>query len=267
MVFKRFYLFLLIIGFLFIPDPGACSENAGDSHFYFVQITDTHFGEHDHLGRTKTAVKMINMLPMEIKCVVHTGDITMDKILDKDVLAPALTEMKKISVPVHYVPGNHDILMEKPDSTGRVYTDNFGSLISKAEYEGVIFLFVYTEPLRKKFTLKDYRPFEQLEGFLIKSDGKPVILFHHAPSVDDFYNNKMHPGWKKEIRDKWTALLNEHNVKAVIAGHFHRDEHHWLGNVPLYVSAPVAGYWKRQATFRIYEYRDGKVGYRTQYVE
>jgi UDP-2,3-diacylglucosamine pyrophosphatase LpxH len=62
-------------------------------------------------------------------------------------------------------------------------------------------------------------------------------------------------------------LINSYNVKAVIAGHFHRDELHWLENVPLYVSSPVAGYWGRQATFRIYEYSNGKIGYRTQYIE
>ena len=106
----------------------------------------------------------------------------------------------------------------------------------------------------------------ELESRLKKAAGKPVLLFHHAPSVDDFYSNKMHDGWKKEVRDKWIGLINEYNVKAVITGHFHRDEHHWLGDVPLYVSAPISGYWDRQLTFRIYEYKDGKIGYRTQYL-
>ena len=77
----------------------------------------------------------------------------------------------------------------------------------------------------------------------------------------------MHSGWKKEIRNKWVELLNQYNVKAVITGHFHRDEHHWLGKVPLYVYSPISGYWDRQLTYRIYEYRDAKIGYRTQYIQ
>ena len=36
-------------------------------------------------------------------------------------------------------------------------------------------------------------------------------------------------------------MVNGHNVKAVIAGHFHRDEHHWIGDVPLYVSDKFKG--------------------------
>jgi hypothetical protein len=105
-----------------------------------------------------------------------------------------------------------------------------------------------------------------LEARLKQSDGKPVVIFHHGPSVDDFYKNRMHGGWKQAIREQWIALLNRYEVKAVIAGHFHRDEHHWLGDVPLYVSAPVSGFWGRQATYRVYEYKDGKLGYRTQYL-
>jgi predicted Fe-Mo cluster-binding NifX family protein len=33
------------------------------------------------------------------------------------------------------------------------------------------------------------------------------------------------------------------------------------------VCPPVANYFGRQSTFRIYEYKNGKVGYRTQYLE
>jgi UDP-2,3-diacylglucosamine pyrophosphatase LpxH len=66
---------------------------------------------------------------------------------------------------------------------------------------------------------------------------------------------------------KWVALINQYNVKAVITGHFHRDEFHWLDKVPLYVSVPVAEKFGRQAGFRIYEYKNGKLGYTTQYLE
>jgi UDP-2,3-diacylglucosamine pyrophosphatase LpxH len=237
------------------------------NHFYFVQITDTHFGSKDHLERAQKAVGHINALPFEIKCVVHTGDITNNKIEDKTVVDASLSIMEKLSVPIHYVPGNHDILRKKLESTRKAYIKKFGGIISQAEYDGVLFIFVYTEPLRKSFTIEGYQPIKQLEGYLKESKGKPVIIFHHVPSADDFYKNKLHKGWKKEIREEWVKLINSYNVKAVIAGHFHRDELHWLGNVPLYVSSSIAGSWGRQATFRIYEYRNGKIGYRTQYIK
>ena len=257
----------LLIGIIFITCINNCSKERQEEHFYFVQITDTHFETGDNLERTKKAVERINDLPMKIQCLVHTGDITTDKIEDKKLIDSGLFILEKLTVPVHYVPGNHDIFPEKLESTCKVYKENFGELISQAVYDNVVFIFVFTEPLRKSFTVNGYQPLKQLEEYLKKSKGKPVIVFHHAPSVDDFYNNEFHKRWKKEIREKWVKLINAYNVKAVIAGHFHRDEHHWLGNVPLYVSSPISGYWGRQATFRIYEYHNGKIGYRTQYIE
>ena len=245
----------------------AFSEDIKGSHFYFVQITDTHFGDNHHFERTRKIVEQINRLPMKIEFVVHTGDIVMDNIEDENTVAQGLDILKNIRVPVHYVPGNHDILQKKLKRTHNMYKEYFGGLVSRATYGGVTFIFLYTEPLAEGFHVDGYQPMKQLESILKKVGDRPAIIFHHRPSVGDFYKNRMHNGWNPEVQNRWIALINSYNVQAVIAGHFHRDEHHWLGEVPLYVSPPVAGYYGRQAAFRIYEYKKGKVGYRTQYVE
>ncbi len=97
--------------------------------------------------------------------------------------------------------------------------------------------------------------------------GEPVVIFNHVPSVDDFYDNGTHKGWgHSENGQRWSALLNRYPVKAVIAGHFHRDEFHWIGNVPLYVCPPLASWLGRQAAYRVYKYQDGKIEYLTQYL-
>lgn len=237
------------------------------SHFYFAQITDTHFGEADHLERARKIVQKINGLPVEMKFVVHTGDITEDLTEDKAFTAAALSTLGQLKAPVFYVAGNHDILPEKAASTRSAYEEAFGGLISKAVYNDVTFIFVCTEPLRAQFSLEGYRPFEQLEQYLKEAEGKPIVIFHHSPSVENFYNNIFYESWPADTRERWVQLINAYNVKAVIAGHFHRDEFHWLGDVPLYVCSSVAGYWGRQATYRIYEYTDGKIEYMTQYIE
>jgi UDP-2,3-diacylglucosamine pyrophosphatase LpxH len=77
----------------------------------------------------------------------------------------------------------------------------------------------------------------------------------------------MYPGWPPAARERFEQLVNAANVKGVLSGHFHRDELHWLGKVPVFVSAPVADYWGRQGSFRLYEYRDGRLSYRTIYLE
>jgi hypothetical protein len=34
----------------------------------------------------------------------------------------------------------------------------------------------------------------------------------------------------------------------------------------VFACPPVASYWGRQASFRLYEFRDGRLGYRTVYL-
>ena len=250
---------------LFLTCRAGAFSAEGDP-LYFVQITDTHWGDHDHLAQTKKIVEQINQLPFDIQFVVHTGDIKMDRIEDISIVRKGLSILKELNVPVHFVPGNHDILEGKLNHTRSAYEKGFGSLLYTKAYRGVVFIYVYTEPLARSFTLAGYNPLAQLEKALMHNQGKPVIVFHHTPSVGDFYNNRMHDGWSSPTKEKWVEMLNAYDVKAVIAGHFHRDEHHWLGKVPLYICPPVAGYWGRQATFRIYAYKNGKISYRTQYL-
>ncbi|MBN1621586.1 MAG: metallophosphoesterase [Endomicrobiales bacterium] len=240
-----------------------CGE---DTHFYFVQITDTHFGNPQHYELALKTAEKINNLPMKIEFVAHTGDIFSDNIDNGEVLKKSMEVLSRIKPPVHYVAGNHDIRRTKADSTLKAYLDNFKDLIFYKDYKGVRFIFVYTEPLATDIEIKKYKPLKELKAILKKDKNIPKIIFHHTPSVEDFYNNEFHEGWKKKLRDEWIKTINSCNVKAVMAGHFHRDEHHWLGDVPLYVCPAVSTHWGRQTTFRIYEYNNGKISYRTQYI-
>jgi hypothetical protein len=40
---------------------GAAAERSAADRFYFVQISDTHFGDRDHLERTRRRVEHINL--------------------------------------------------------------------------------------------------------------------------------------------------------------------------------------------------------------
>jgi len=259
--------FIIALFWLVLPGFAAGADNS----FYFVQITDTHLGIPGNMPRTGKVVEAVNALPMEIVCVVHTGDIIDRRMQGAEGLfSDSLSVFRGLKPRIHFLPGNNDIRLGDPASSRRDrdnYERYFGSLISRAEYRGVIFLFAYTDPLRQSVAMAGYDPIAALEKYLDATKGKPVILFHHGPSVENFYNNKFHGAWAEKVREKWVKLINQYNVKAVITGHFHRDEFHWLGKVPLYVSPPVAKKWGRQACFRIYEYKDGRISYTTQYLE
>lgn len=245
----------------------AAASSAASNHFFFVQITDCHFGSGDHASRMTNVVDRINALPMPIVCVVVTGDVTSDDITNDAVRMSATGTLARLKMPVHFLPGNHDILMKKVPATVGAFTNSFGPIASTAEYDGVEFLMLYTEPLRRSIHIEGYDPLSWLQTALKQAGRKPVLIFHHTPPFEDFYDNSIHPGWPAAPREQWDKLLQSANVKAVIAGHFHRDELHWSGSIPCFVAPPVAGYWGRQGSFRIYEYDHGAVSYRTVYLD
>jgi hypothetical protein len=259
---KRTWVLALLLWLVLAPLAGAGVARA----FYFVQITDTHFGDGDHLERTRRLVERINRLPYEIACVVHTGDIFAGNITNPDVREAGLGVLRQLKPPLHLLPGNHDILQKDVAATAAAYTRHIGALMHRAEYHGAVFIFAYTEPLAMGFAVPDYDPLRALDAALAVSNGKPVLLFHHRPAVDDYYEFAGSPAWDAAARAALEGRLAGYDVKAVITGHFHRDELHWVGGRPVFAAPPVAGYWGRQASFRLYDYRDGRLSYRTIYL-
>lgn len=245
----------------------AISREGADTAFYFVQITDTHVGVAGHDRVVTQLVEMINALPMPIACVVHTGDLSADQLDRPGATVPALSALRGIRHPLHFLPGNHDIIPQRFPETLSAWTNTVGPLCSRAEYSGVVFLFVYVEPMARNISVPAYDPFAWLAKELAAAGDKPVLIFHHTPPMDDFYRNQVHAGWPEDTKARWLELMGSANVKAVIGGHFHRDELQWMGNLPVYVAPPAARFWGRQPSFRIYEYRNGRLGYRTCYLE
>jgi 3',5'-cyclic AMP phosphodiesterase CpdA len=266
---KHLFSFLFVTSLILLIFLGSgCQQSPSQDSFYFVQLTDTHWPDSDHFQRTRKIVEAVNNLPMEIEFVIHTGDITMERITDANVTKEGIRILNRLDMPVHYIPGNHDILAGDIARTTNLYKQTFGDLNQTLEYNGVVFLLLYSDPLiESALDARAAATFEWLKSQLKAAGSKPVVVVHHGFSVLDFYHNKFHKVWPDENQQRWTELLNSYNVKAVITGHFHRDEHHWLGDVPVYVCPPVAGYWGRQATYRIYQYKDGKLSYRTRYIE
>ncbi len=260
-----FYLFIAVAA-VAAPIARPSDQN---THFYFAQMSDIHFGAEGVPQRAEKVIDYINASPMKLDCVVVTGDITQNCITDENVTKPAIETMSKLKIPVIYLPGNHDI----PDNDTfnasiEAFKKLFGPLAAKHEYHGVIFLTLFTEPIIYPRSIPGYDPLAWLQKELDEAGSKPVIIFHHGPSFEDFYENGLHVYWPEDAREKWDKLISSHsNIKAVIAGHFHRDELHWIGSTPVYVCPPISPLFNRQPSYRIYEYDNGKVGYTTQYLD
>ena len=165
----------IIINIIFFQLFGQEIKNDND-HFYFVQIADTHIGKGTNLEITQNMVKQINYLPMEIKFVIHTGDILQDGMSDTTNVKKAISALEKLEIPLYYIPGNHDIFQERVEKEINIFQKYFGDLVFTKEFEEISFIGIYSDPLAYSFTVEGYDPFLELEKALKKTDGKPVVV-------------------------------------------------------------------------------------------
>ena len=249
---------------------------AASESFYFVQISDTHHGKWQHHIRFTNAVEQINNLPFPLEVVAHTGDFASDNLHNEASAATISNTLAKINAPVICVPGNHDLSQKGNDPDKRLadslanYRKYIGELGTVYETDNALYITVCTEGLTRDLSsATDFDPIAFLSDALAKNvSGKPAFVFTHIPDGEDFYNGALHPT-RYARRDEWRKTLADGKVTAVIAGHFHRDElqQQDADGIPTYICPPIADFWGRQGSFRIYEYKNGRLSYRTVYIE
>jgi 3',5'-cyclic AMP phosphodiesterase CpdA len=232
---------------------------------YFVQITDTHLMAPNEWERTRKAIESINRLPFEVSCVVVTGDIFSENFKNASAVARAKALFRQIKAPCYVLPGNHDIPPGN-QMAASIWQDAFGPLFQAATYGGVGFAMLYSDPLAVDESALPFKPLEDLKAYLKKDPKRPTLVFTHNPSVLDFRMNTFSSGWPAKSMKAWMQALGMGNVQAVITGHFHRGELHWLGKIPLFVCPAIASRWQRQSGYRIYCYENGRVSYYSVYI-
>jgi hypothetical protein len=92
---------------------GAQAAGQATAGLMFIQISDSHIGfkkpaNPDPLGTLKETIAKIQALPVQPRFVLHTGDIT--HLATPEQFDMAQAALSEIGVPVHYVPGEHDIV-------------------------------------------------------------------------------------------------------------------------------------------------------------
>lgn len=270
-------LFVIILSF--------CSFGHCDNHFYFVQFTDTHFGYYGVYGnpydKAAKAVESVNNLDIKIECVVVTGDIFHNinnpDIFDPYVIKRTSSIMGNLKVLVHYVPGNHDIrdnigiLKSQLETSRKAYEDMFGPVSTTAEYNGVVFIIFYIEPLAVKgFQIEKYEPMKWLEEQIRIAGDKPVIIFTHLPPIDELLDETFaNSGWTADgSLDQWKSFLSKHkNIKGIITGHLHKAEFGYTCGVPVFAGESLSRSFIVETAYRIYKYDDGEISCYTQCIK
>jgi len=209
----------------------------------FVQISDSHIGFNkaanaDVTATLRDAVAKIKSASEQPSFVLHTGDLThLSKPEEFDTLQQVLTGL---SLPVFYVPGEHDVL----NDDGMSYLARFGKGTNGTGWysfdQGGVHFVGLVNVLNLKAgglgTLGD----EQLEWLErdVKglSSSTPIVVFAHIPLWS------VYPEWGWGTDDSARALsyLKRFGSVSVLNGHIHQVMQKVEGNVTFHTAMSTA---------------------------
>jgi Icc protein len=216
---------------------------AMDGGLRFVQISDSHIGfdkpaNPDVTATLREAIAKIKAGPEQPSFVLHTGDLThLSKPAEFDTLQQVLSEL---SLPVFYVPGEHDVL----DDDGRSYLQRFGKDTLGAGWHsfdqaGVHFIGLVNVVNLKAGGLGTLGN-EQLEW--LEKDVKrlksstPIVVFAHIPLWS------VYPEWGWGTDDSARALgyLKRFGSVSVLNGHIHQVMQKVEGHITFHTAMSTA---------------------------
>lgn len=221
---------------------GAMSHGAAKG-LRFVQISDSHIGFNkpantDVTATLRAAIAKIKADPEPPAFVLHTGDLThLSRAEEFDTLQQVLSEL---SIPVFYVPGEHDVLEDE----GRSYLERFGRGTRGAGWHSFDHSDVHFIGLVNVVDLKagglGTLGREQLEW--LEDDVKhlnsstPIVVFAHIPLWS------VYPEWGWGTDDSVQALsyLKRFGSVSVLNGHIHQVMRKVEGHVTFHTAMSTA---------------------------
>ena len=213
--------------------PGGAMANMSESDdFYFVQLSDTHWGftgpavNPDAAGTLPKAVAAINELSTQPDFIVFTGDLTHTTDDPKD-RRRRLGEFKEIVGQLkvknmRFMPGEHDGSLDQ----SKAFQEFFGPTHYTFDYKRVHFIVLdnVSDPHAR---LGDAQ-LQWLNTDLNKQNpNSKIVVFTHRPLFD------LYPKWDWATADGSQAIkiLQQHSNVTVFYGHIHQENHHMTGHI------------------------------------
>jgi plastocyanin len=209
----------------------------------FAQISDTHIGfdkpaNTDVAGTLRSAVARIAAEPDPPAFVLHTGDLThLSKPGEFDTVQQILSEL---SVPVFYVPGEHDVL----DDDGKGYLTRFGKGTQGAgwhsfDQNGVHFIGLVNVVNLKAGGLGVLggEQLQWLEQDVKRiSSSTPIVVFAHIP----LWSVYPEWGWGTDDSERALSYLQRFGSVSVLNGHIHQVMQKVEGHVTFHTAMSTA---------------------------
>jgi 3',5'-cyclic AMP phosphodiesterase CpdA len=211
---------------------GASEETSETNDFYFVQLSDTHWGfagpqvNPDAAGTLPKAVAAVNGLGTRPDFIVFTGDLT-HITEDAKERRRRLGEFKEIVSQlkvknVHFMPGEHDGSLDE----SKAFQEFFGATHYTFDHGGIHFI-VLDNVSDPRGRLGDTQ-LQWLQSDLSKQNtNSKVVVFTHRPLFD------LYPQWDWATADGAQAIkvLLPHPNVTVFYGHIHQEHHYMTGHI------------------------------------
>jgi hypothetical protein len=210
--------------------PGMARAAAGED-FYFVQLSDTHWGfegppNPDAKGTLRKAVASVNALEQQPDFIVFTGDLThtTDNPVER---RKRMSEFKQIVSDlrvktVRFMPGEHDASLDY----GKAYKEFFGATYYTFDHKGVHFIALdnVSDP---RAMIGDEQLAWLAADLKEQRADAPIVVLTHRPLFD------LMPQWDWATRDgaKALDLLMPYKNVTVFYGHIHQEHHQKTGHI------------------------------------
>jgi hypothetical protein len=210
---------------------GTALADAGYEDFYFVQLSDSHWGykgpaNPDAQNTLRLAVDSVNALAVPPEFIVFTGDLT-HTTDDPAERRRRMAEFKEIVgglkvKTVHFLAGEHDASLDN----GAAFQEFFGPTHYSFDHKGVHFIAI--DNVSDPGARIGEAQLAWLKADLDKQakDARIVVLTHR-PLFD------LAPKWDWATRDgeQAMALLMPYSNVTVFYGHIHQENHHMSGHI------------------------------------
>ncbi len=208
------------------------TRSAADNDFYFVQLSDCHWGfegasvNPDAKVTLKKAVTAVNSLSRQPDFVVFTGDLT-HTTDDPRERRQRMTEFREIVSAlkvkdVRFMPGEHDASLDN----GKAFKESFGETHYTFDHKGVHFI-VLDNVSDPNAAIGEAQLQWLRTDLAAQPMDAPIVVFTHRPLFD------LYPQWDWATRDgaQAIALLQTRANVTVFYGHIHQENHFMTGRI------------------------------------
>jgi len=211
---------------------GAGTYGSSQDEFFFVQLSDTHWGfqgpavNPDAAGTLPKAIAAVNALETQPDFVVFTGDLTHttdDPRERRRRLAEFRDLARGLKNPnVRFMPGEHDAALDD----GAAYRELFGPTHYAFDHKGVHFIALDNVSDRAARIGEEQLGWLKADLEKRKRDDRIVVLTHRPLFP-------LYPQWDWATRDGEQALelLMPYGNVVVFYGHIHQEHHYRTGHI------------------------------------